>query len=54
MDPPNSQIAATSTACRSDNAFEPTDVAKEFATSLAPIPHATKMARKMEHTKTAE
>jgi hypothetical protein len=53
MAPANSKIPATSTACFSESAFEPTEVAKELATSLAPIPHATKNARKMEHTKTA-
>ena len=51
MAPPNSKIAATMTACRSDSALEPTEVANELATSLAPIPHATKRARKIEQTK---
>ena len=51
MAPPNSQIDATSTACRKDKARAATLVAKELATSLAPIPHATKKARKIEQTK---
>ena len=36
--PKNSQTDAMTTACLTVRAFEPTDVAKQLATSLAPIP----------------
>ena len=36
--PKNSQMDAMTTACLTVRAFEPTDVAKQFATSLAPMP----------------
>ena len=38
--PQNSKIAATKTACFKVSTLAPTEVAKEFAQSLAPIPHA--------------
>lgn len=43
--PRNSKIPATMTACVSVSALAPTEVAKAFATSLAPIPYAVKKAR---------
>ena len=39
MAPENSQIEAIMTVCFIVSAFAPTDVAKEFATSLPPISH---------------
>ena len=38
--PENSKMEAIITAFRKVNTFAPTEVAKELAQSLAPIPHA--------------
>ena len=43
--PAVSKIAARTTACLIVNAFDPTEVAKAFAASFAPIPIAVKKAK---------
>lgn len=56
-DPNISNMVARTHACLSVRAFEPTDVPKEFATSLAPTPKAKKnptMKPNMRIHKTSE
>eukprot|EP00955_Chlamydomonas_euryale_P076447 362664-Chlamydomonas_euryale.AAC.3 len=48
--PANSKMPAMMTACHSFSVLDPTDVANEFATSLAPMPHAMKHAERPPQT----
>ena len=49
--PTNSMTVAISMACTSVRDLEDTDVAKELATSLAPILQASKKAKSMPRAK---
>lgn len=52
MAPASSKTVAIKQACRSVNTLAPTDVPKEFATSLAPMPKAKMNATRKPTTTT--